>query len=502
MNVIATKKRFKTPTEVLREFVLSSFENFVRYFQVEFYSFNPNLYDYQLKITDKLEEVIQGKITKLNINIPPRYRKTYLAVKLFMAYSLAVSKGKAKFIHVSYSKKLALDNSEEVKDIVQSDAFQRLFPEVQIKKDSKAKEKWYTTAGGGVYATSAGGQVTGFGAGSSPEEYEEEEENVNDTELKEMVVEFIDGWNPNEKFGGAIIIDDANKPEDASFPNILSKVNQRYDTTIKNRVNSRYTPIINIQQRVAPKDLSGHLQNLKKQNGEPLFDNLILPALDEDGNALCEAIHTKEELLQLKSENEPVFNCQYGQKPKPSEGLMYENGVNRTILDRETVVNGAELLFSSTDANQTDGNDYFVTWFWAIYQGGIFIYDCIFEQIATKNLKPAFIERHKFNQSQIAVIEQNNQQTFIGEIQYDMSCSVMPITSKGNKLAKIIAKAHLISKVNFLKNDENPRYEKAINHLETFNKNGTHEDGHDDPEDAWTLGMDYLWVNYRHLFIS
>ena len=54
----------------------------------------------------------------------------------------------------------------------------------------------------------------------------------------------------------------------------------------------------------------------------------------------------------------------------------------------------------------------------------------------------------------------------------------------------------------FLYNPDNPTYEKAIKHMAEFNKNGKSEDGHDDPEDAWTLGMDYIWVNYRHILID
>ena len=159
--------------------VLSSFENFIKYFQVEYYGYKPNLYDYQLQIVDSLEEVIRGKTTRLIINVPPRYRKTQISVKDFIAYGLAISGGKAKYIHVSYAQKLALDNSEAIRDFISSEPYQRLFPEVQIKKDSNAKEKWYTTNGGGVYATSSGGQVTGFGAGSSPEEYNDDGEELN-----------------------------------------------------------------------------------------------------------------------------------------------------------------------------------------------------------------------------------------------------------------------------------------------------------------------------------
>lgn len=487
----------KQPIDLLREFVLSSFENFAKYFQAEYYGFKPELYDFQIKITDKLEEVLKGLITRLNINIPPRYRKTYLAVKLFIAYCMALTKGKAKFIHLSYSQTLALDNSEEIRDLIMSAEFQRLFPEVQVKKDSKSKEKWYTTAGGGVYATAAGGQVTGFGAGSSPEEYEDDETFAKN--VKEFLSENTE--LPKEIFGGAIIIDDANKPEDAQSPTALKKVNQRYDTTIKNRVNSRYTPIINIQQRVAKKDLSGYLQSLKTKNKEPLFENLILPAIDDNNNPLCEAIHTLEELEQLKEENEPIFNCQYQQKPQALEGLMYEQ-INRSELDRKTVLENAEHIFSSTDANMTDGNDFFHTWFWAIYQGRIFVFDAIHEQFSASSLKDTYIQQNTLNKCQIAVIEQNNQQTFIGQVENEMPCMILPIYNTGNKLSRMIAKRYLMKHVHFLYNPENKSYEKAIEHMKEFGKNGESEDKHDDAEDAWTLGMEYIWENFRHLLIK
>ena len=158
------------------------------------------------------------------------------------------------------------------------------------------------------------------------------------------MVEFVDGWNPNEKFGGAILIDDTNKPEDADSPAAMKKVNNRYDSTIKNRVNSRHTPIINIQQRISINDLSAHLQ---KQG----FENLLLPAIDEDGNVLCDAIHTKEELVKLEEENDIVFAAQYRQKPKRADGLMYPKLNKTNQLTKEQLLEGADLLFTSTDVS-------------------------------------------------------------------------------------------------------------------------------------------------------
>lgn len=100
-------------------------------------------------IAAALEKVLSGETTRLIITVPPRYGKTELSVKNFIAHGLALNPS-AKFIHLSYSDTLALDNSEEVKDLVQEESYRELFPNVKIKIDSKSKKKWYTTEGGGV----------------------------------------------------------------------------------------------------------------------------------------------------------------------------------------------------------------------------------------------------------------------------------------------------------------------------------------------------------------
>lgn len=269
-------------------------------------------------ICDALEKVLKGEITRLIINIAPRYSKTELAVKSFIAHGLSLN-ATARFIHLTYSSKLALDNSEETKDIVMSEAYQQLFPSVQIKRDSKAKDKWYTTTGGGVYAAAAGGQVTGFGAGKVDEEPDQENATLNTDDIDE----FINAIEEKEGFAGAIIIDDPIKPEDAYSEVKRRRINERFETTIRSRVNSRKTPIIVIQQRVHKRDLSGYLMDIEP--GE--WEVIKLPCLKPDGTALWPLKHTVEELHKLKRINEGVFNAQYEQEP-------------------DEVVKGGEFLFN------------------------------------------------------------------------------------------------------------------------------------------------------------
>lgn len=266
-------------------------------------------WEHQRRICEVLDKVYAGEIARLIINVAPRYGKTDVAVKDFIAKGLAHNPA-AKFIHLSYSDDLALDNSEDVREMIKNETYQEMFPAVEVKKGSDSKKKWYTTAGGGVYATSAAGQVTGFGAG-----------NVEDPDEEDQELDDALAWlDPGEGFGGAIVIDDPIKPEDAESEQIRERVNKRFDSTIRSRVNSRKTPIVIIMQRLHPRDLAGYVDMV-----EPgVWTILSLPSIQEDGTALCPDKHTVEELRELERIDKVTFERQHMQNPKPREGLLYK----------------------------------------------------------------------------------------------------------------------------------------------------------------------------------
>lgn len=115
-------------------------------------------------ICRKLEDVFNGKVRRLIINIPPRYSKTELAVVNWIAWCLGMAPD-SEFIHVSYAAKLAINNAFRIREMVKSDWYGELFPATMIQSGSEAKDDWRTTAGGVVYSTGAEGTITGFGAG-------------------------------------------------------------------------------------------------------------------------------------------------------------------------------------------------------------------------------------------------------------------------------------------------------------------------------------------------
>ncbi|MFA5651623.1 MAG: hypothetical protein WC914_10865, partial [Proteiniphilum sp.] len=293
--------------DIKKTWVLSSTLNFTRYFFKQQYKRKFIVGDHHRMISEKLDEVLAGKINRLIINIAPRYSKTEMAVKNFIAMGLALN-GKARFIHLSYSDDLALDNSKAVQDILNEPAYQSLFQTRPVGRNAK---RWETSEGGGLYAVSSSGQVTGFGAGTVDLEEKELEDEV---ESLDLAIE------ASEEFGGAIVIDDPIKPDDALSPTIREKVNRKFETTIRNRVNSRKTPIIIIMQRLNEDDLTGYLQKLEPEEWEVLS----IPCIQTDPEtgeerALWPFKHTLEELYKIRDNNSWVFNTQYQQNPMPME---------------------------------------------------------------------------------------------------------------------------------------------------------------------------------------
>jgi len=311
------------------------------------------------KIITALEKVLRGETRKLIINIAPRYSKTEIAVKMFISKGLAVNP-RSRFLHLSYSASLAADNSLAIKNIVANEYYDHLF---HVGFGPKSTQMWWQTMeGGGVYATSTLGQITGFGAGLTESE-------------EELLDEYTAEYN-KDRFSGAIVIDDPIKPEDALSDNARESVNRRFETTIRNRVNSRKTPIIIIMQRLHEHDLCGYLQ--EAEPGE--WEVLKIPAIsrDENGNevALWPFKHTLEELHSLRKINPWVFDTQYMQEPKPLEGLLFPEG--ETVYFRE-IPTEPEMTFIQVDPAD-EGKDCYCSKVFMVKDGYAYNVDTIYTE--------------------------------------------------------------------------------------------------------------------------
>ena len=111
----------------------------------------------------KFEEIASGKIKRLIINMPPRHTKSEFASYMLPAWFLGKFPNK-KIIQCSKTAELAVGFGRKVRNLVGSEQYSKIFPDVNLRSDSKAAGRWSTNANGEYFAIGVGGTVTGKGA--------------------------------------------------------------------------------------------------------------------------------------------------------------------------------------------------------------------------------------------------------------------------------------------------------------------------------------------------
>jgi phage terminase large subunit-like protein len=181
-----------------------------------------------------LDRVISGEYQRLGlrgliINVPPQHGKSDLVSVKFPAYSFGKNP-EQPIILTSYASELAEDKSFQVRGILRSDAYQRLFPETRLHPDSQAKNMWKLDAPYQKTHLLTGGVnsgVTGFG-------------------------------------GMVGIIDDPYKNwEEAQSPTTRTKVDNFYRTVLRTRLWQNSFVIV-LSTRWHPDDLPGVLARTGK----------------------------------------------------------------------------------------------------------------------------------------------------------------------------------------------------------------------------------------------
>jgi hypothetical protein len=197
--------------DLLNAVLRSDFETFV---QSCFETVNPGE-QYQHNwhigaIAYALEQVRLGQITRLIINLPPRYLKSVIVSVAFPAFVLGHDPTR-KIIAISYGNDLSLKFARDFRSIVTSRRYRSAFPAMRISRS--VDDELTTSKGGFRRATSVTGTLTGIG-------------------------------------GNLIIIDDPQKALDAQSEARRESLNQWPATTLLSRLDNKQTEAI--AWRVAP----------------------------------------------------------------------------------------------------------------------------------------------------------------------------------------------------------------------------------------------------------
>jgi predicted phage terminase large subunit-like protein len=232
----------------------------------------------------KFEEIAEGKLKRLIINMPPRHTKSEFASNMLPAWFLGNYPGK-KVIQCSNTAELAVGFGRKVRNLVDSEQYAKIFPNVSLRSDSKAAGRWATNHGGDYFAIGVGGTVTGKGA-------------------------------------DLLIIDDPHSEQEARLaqgdPTVFDSVYEWYTSGPRQRLQPGGAIIV-VMTRWSDKDLTGKV--LKNDSAD--WEVIELPAIMPSGNPLWPEFWSLDELSALKEELPPYkWNAQYQQKPTGEEGAI------------------------------------------------------------------------------------------------------------------------------------------------------------------------------------
>lgn len=261
--------------------------------------------------------------------LPPRHGKTELASRRYTPWNLGRNPHR-QIIAASATSEFATDVGREVRNIVASQEYAEVFPDVSLAEDSKAAGRWHTKQGGIFAAVGVGSQILGKGADD-------------------------------------FIIDDPFATmEDAQSEVARKRVIQWYQGSVYNRLQPGGT-IVLINHRMHEDDLSGYLIN-QQQFGGDKWEIVELPAIDTKGEALWPEAYPVEALQRIKRNTLPLFwSSLYQQNPQPDEGTFFQRAWFKDHGNKLPILQ----LYGSSDYAVTDGDgDYTVHRVWGIDSSG------------------------------------------------------------------------------------------------------------------------------------
>lgn len=118
--------------------------------------------DHNRKIIKTLQQVANGQIKKLIINVAPRSGKSLIVSQLFPAWFLGKFPDES-VICATYGQDLADSFGRQVRNLLKTDLYNAIFPAAKLAGDSASIKSFATTAGGVYTASGAGGALTGKG---------------------------------------------------------------------------------------------------------------------------------------------------------------------------------------------------------------------------------------------------------------------------------------------------------------------------------------------------
>ena len=321
---------------------------------------------HHLKLIEIFEGIARGEKKRVIVNIAPRHGKSELISYLAPAWFLGKYPNK-KVIMGSHTADLAVNFGRRVRNLVGSDAYKDIFPQIELQSDSKSASRWGTNFNGEYFAIGVGGALAGRGADLFiiDDPHSEQEAKTGRADV------FLPAWEwfqsgPLQRLmpGGAIIV---------------------------------------VMTRWSKLDLTGQIVSQMDRNEDvDKWEVVEFPAIKDDGTALWPEFWDVEELLSKKAALDiRYWNAQYMQKPTSEEGALIKREWWK-IWDKEAPPQ-CEFTIMSLDAAQEANNraDYNALTVWGVFFNeetnnfAIILLNAVKKRMEYPELKKLALEEYK-----------------------------------------------------------------------------------------------------------
>ena len=321
---------------------------------------------HHLKLIEIFEAVARGEKKRVIVNIAPRHGKSELISYLAPAWFLGKYPEK-KIIMSSHTADLAVNFGRRVRNLVGSDSYKDIFPQVELQADSKSASRWGTNFMGEYFAIGVGGALAGRGADLFiiDDPHSEQEAKTGRPEV------FLPAWEwfqsgPIQRLmpGGAIIV---------------------------------------VMTRWSKLDLTGQIvTQMEREEGVDRWEVIQFPAIKDDGEALWPEFWSVEELLSKKAGMDiRYWNAQYLQEPTSEAGALIKREWWQMWTKDDPPP--CEFIIMSLDAAQETNNraDYNALTTWGVFFNeatnnfSIILLNSIKKRMEFPELKKLVLEQYK-----------------------------------------------------------------------------------------------------------
>jgi predicted phage terminase large subunit-like protein len=375
------------------------------------------------RLANLLMAIAVGDKDRICVNMPPRHGKSQLVSIYFPAWFIGRYPNK-KVLMVSHTTDLAVDFGRKVRNIIDSNEYRLIFPNVGLASDSKSAGRWNTTAGGEYYACGVGSALAGRGA-------------------------------------DLLLVDDPHNEQDIINGNydVFDKAYEWFTYGARTRLMPGGRVAI-VQTRWHQNDLTGRVTtDMAKNEGSDQYEVVEFPAIFNQGDAnekpLWPEFFDLAALYRTKA-SMPTFqwNAQFQQNPTSEEASVVKREWWR-IWTKEDPPQCEYIIMSLDAAAETHNRaDFTALTTWGVFlneeeeRHNIILLNSIKKRLEFPELKKLAFEEYKEWEPDAFIVEKKSAGT---QLYQEMRRTGIPVgeftphRGSGDKLARLNSVADIVA---------------------------------------------------------